>query len=126
MNMRNPLATARGLGSAKEGVHHWYAQRASALLLIVLVGWLIYAMVSLANADHAVASAFIGQPLNAAFLILLIVTMLYHAMLGLQVVIEDYVHHPVLEVVFYFLSRAGAFFGMALGIIHVLKLALGG
>jgi len=125
MNMRNPLATARGLGSAKEGVHHWYAQRASALLLIVLVGWLIYAMVSLANADHAVASAFIGQPLNAAFLILLIVTMLYHAMLGLQVVIEDYVHHPVLEVVFYFLSRAGAFFGMALGIIHVLKLALG-
>lgn len=125
MNMRNPLATARGLGSAKEGVHHWYAQRASALLLIVLVGWLIYAMVSLANANHAVASAFIGQPLNAAFLILLIVTMLYHAMLGLQVVIEDYVHHPVLEVVFYFLSRAGAFFGMALGIIHVLKLALG-
>ena len=125
MSMRNPLATARGLGSAKEGVHHWYAQRASALLLIVLVGWLIYAMVSLANADHAVASAFIGQPLNAAFLILLIVTMLYHAMLGVQVVIEDYVHHPVLEVVFYFLSRAGAFFGMALGIIHVLKLALG-
>lgn len=125
MNMRNPLATARGLGSAKEGVHHWYAQRASALLLIVLVGWLIYAMVSLANADHAAASAFIGQPLNAAFLILLIVTMLYHAMLGVQVVIEDYVHHPVLEVVFYFLSRAGAFFGMALGIIHVLKLALG-
>lgn len=125
MNMRNPLATARGLGSAKEGVHHWYAQRASALLLIVLVGWLIYAMVSLANANHAVASAFIGQPLNAAFLILLIVTMLYHAMLGLQVVIEDYVHHPVLEVVFHFLSRAGAFFGMALGIIHVLKLALG-
>ena len=125
MNMRNPLATGRGLGSAKEGVHPWYAQRASALLLIVLVGWLIYAMISLANADHAAASAFIGQPLNAAFLILLIVTMLYHAMLGLQVVIEDYVHHPVLEVVFYFLSRAGAFFGMALGIIHVLKLALG-
>jgi len=125
MSMRNPLATARGLGSAKEGVHHWYAQRASALLLIVLVGWLIYAMVSLANADHAVASAFIGQPLNAAFLILLIVTMLYHAMLGVQVVIEDYVHHPVLEVVLYFLSRAGALFGMALGIIHVLKLALG-
>ncbi len=45
---------------------------------------------------------FIAQPVNAAFLILLIVTMLYHAMLGLQVVIEDYVHHPVLEVVFYF------------------------
>ena len=125
MSMRNPLATARGLGSAKEGVHHWYAQRASALLLIVLVGWLIFAMICLAGADHATARSFIAQPVNAAFLILLIVTMLYHAMLGVQVVIEDYVHHPVLEVVFYFLSRAGAFFGMALGIIHVLKLALG-
>lgn len=125
MSMRNPLAAARGLGSAKEGVHHWYAQRASALLLIVLVGWLMYAMIRLSGADHAAASLFIAQPVNAAFLILLIVTLLYHAMLGLQVVIEDYVHHPVLEVVFYFLSRAGAFFGMALGIIHVLKLALG-
>jgi succinate dehydrogenase / fumarate reductase membrane anchor subunit len=125
MNMRNPLATARGLGSAKEGVHHWYAQRASALLLIVLVGWLIFAMIRLSGADHAAASAFIGQPVNAAFLILLIVTLLYHAMLGLQVVIEDYVHQPVLEVVLHFLTRAGALFGMAIGIIHVLKLALG-
>jgi len=125
MNLRNPLATARGLGSAKEGVHHWYAQRASALMLIVLVGWLVFAMIRLSGADHAAASAFIGQPVNAAFLILLIVTLLYHAMLGLQVVIEDYVHQPVLEVVLYFLTRAGAFFGMAIGIIHVLKLALG-
>ena len=125
MSMLNPLARARGHGSAKEGVHHWYAQRASALLLIVLMGWLIYAMIRLAGADHGAASSFIAQPINAAFLILLIVTLFYHAMLGLQVVIEDYVHNQVLEVVFYFISRAGALFGMALGIIHVLKLALG-
>lgn len=126
MSMINPIARARGLGSAKEGVHHWYAQRASALLMIVLVGWLIYAILSLSGADHAAASSFVSQPVNAAFGILLIVTVFYHAMLGLQVVIEDYVHHPVLEVAFYFLSRAGAFFGMALGIIYVLRLALGG
>ena len=125
MNMLNPLARARGHGSAKEGVHHWYAQRASALLLIVLMGWLIYAMIRLSGADHGTASSFIAQPTNAAFLVLLIVTLFYHAMLGLQVVIEDYVHNQVLEVVFYFISRAGALFGMALGIIHVLKLALG-
>jgi len=125
MSMRNPLQRARGHGSAKEGVHHWYAQRASALLLIVLVAWLIYAIICLAGADHPAASSFIAQPTNAAFLILLLVTLLYHAMLGMQVVIEDYVHHPVLEVVFYFVTRAGAFFGMALGTIHVLKLALG-
>jgi succinate dehydrogenase / fumarate reductase membrane anchor subunit len=125
MSMTNPLAKARGLGSAKEGVHHWYAQRASALLLLVLIGWLFYAMVKLAGADYAAARDFIAWPVNAALLIMLIVTMLYHAMLGLQVVIEDYVHHPVLEVVFFFLTRAGAYFGMALGIINVLKLALG-
>jgi len=125
MSMTNPLAKARGMGSAKEGVHHWYAQRASALLLIVLVSWLIYSMFRLSGADYEAARAFVSQPVNAAFASLLIVTLFYHAMLGLQVVIEDYVHHPVLEVVFYFLSRAGAFFGMALGIIYVLKLALG-
>lgn len=125
MSMINPIAKARGLGSAKEGVHHWYAQRASAVLLIVLVAWLFYAIFSLSGADHAAARSFISRPVNAAFACLLIVTVFYHAMLGLQVVIEDYVHHPVLEVVFYFLSRAGAFFGMALGIIHVLRLALG-
>ena len=125
MSMVSPLARARGLGSAKEGVHHWYAQRASALLLIVLIGWLIYAMITLAGADHDTASSFIARPTNAAFLVLLIVTLFYHAVLGLQVVIEDYVHNQVLEGILYFLTRAGAWFGMALGIIHVLKLALG-
>jgi succinate dehydrogenase / fumarate reductase membrane anchor subunit len=125
MSMVNPLAKARGLGSAKEGVHHWYAQRASALLLILLVGWLIYAGLALSGADYETARAFVAQPVNAAFLILLVVSLLYHAVLGLQVVIEDYVHSRVLEVVLYFLTRAGAFFGMAFGVIYILKLALG-
>ena len=125
MSLVNPLARARGLGSAKDGVHHWYAQRASALLLIFLVGWLVYAGLSLAGADHAAARAFVAHPFNAALLALLIVTVLYHAMLGLQVVIEDYVHSRAVEVILYFLVRAGAYLGMALGIIHVLKLALG-
>ena len=125
MSLVNPLAKARGHGSAKSGVHHWYAQRASAVLLIFLVAWLVYASISLAGSDHAGASAFVAQPVNAAALSLLLVTLLYHAMLGLQVVIEDYVHNPALEIVLYFVTRAGAYFGMALGVIHVLKLALG-
>ena len=125
MSMVNPLAKARGHGSAKSGVHHWYAQRASALLLILLVAWLIYASISLAGADFETAKAFVGNPINASFLIVLIVAMLYHAMLGLQVVIEDYVHAPAMEIALYFLTRAGAFIGIALGVIHVLKLAVG-
>jgi succinate dehydrogenase / fumarate reductase membrane anchor subunit len=125
MSMTNPLARARGHGSAKSGVHHWFAQRASAVLLIFLVAWLIYAAFALAGADHAEARAFLAQPANAAAAILLVVAVLYHAMLGLQVVIEDYVHQPATEIVLHFLVRAGAWFGMALGIIQLLKIALG-
>jgi succinate dehydrogenase / fumarate reductase membrane anchor subunit len=125
VSLTNPLARARGHGSAKEGVHHWYLQRASALLLIVLVGWLFYAMVSLAGSAYEEATAFIARPFNAACLILLTVALLYHAMLGLQVVIEDYVHHPAVEVALHFLTRALAIFGMAVGILQILRLALG-
>ena len=126
MSMRNPLARAKGHGSAKEGVHHWYAQRASAVLLVFLFGWLIYAAFALAGGGYAASAAFISNPVNAALLCVLLVALLYHAMLGLQVVIEDYVHSPAVEVVLYFVTRAGAYVMMALGIVHVLKLALGG
>ena len=124
--MTNPLARARGLGSAKQGVHHWLAQRASAVFLIFLVGWLIYAMIRLAGADYHTTRAFMAHPVHAATLALLLVAVLYHAILGLQVVIEDYVHHPAAEVVLHFLTRAGAYLGMAVGIIAVLRIALGG
>ncbi len=125
MNMTNPLAQARGHGSARSGVHHWFAQRASAVLLIFLVAWLIYAAFALAGADHAAARAFLARPVNTALAILLVVALLYHAMLGLQVVIEDYVHGPAAEVVLHFLVRAGAWFGMALGVVLLLKVAVG-
>jgi succinate dehydrogenase / fumarate reductase membrane anchor subunit len=125
MSMVNPLARARGLGSAKGGVHHWYAQRASAILLVFLVGWLVYSMFTLAGTGHAEAVEFISSPINAAFLIVLLVTLFYHAMLGLQVVIEDYVHQAAVEVILLLLTRAGAYIGMAIGIVYVLKLAIG-
>lgn len=123
--MRNPLARARGHGSAKDGVQHWLAQRASAVLLLFLVGWLLYAAVKLAGADYATVRAFLAQPFNAALMVLLLLSLLYHAVLGLQVVIEDYVHHPATALVLQYLARAGAWLGMALGVIHVLKITLG-
>ena len=82
MNMRNPIARARGHGSAKAGVHHWYAQRASAVLLIFLVAWLIYGVLSLAGGGYEASRTFIANPVNAALLGLLLVVVLYHAMLG--------------------------------------------
>ena len=125
MKTLDPIARAKGLGSAKEGVHHWYAQRASAVLLLFLLGWFIFSLFSLAGAGYATSRAFISNPVNASLLGLLLVVVLYHAMLGLQVVIEDYVHNPAVEIVMYFITRAGAYVMMALGIVHILQLALG-
>lgn len=125
MSMTNPLARARGHGSAKGGARHWLAQRATAVLLVLLAAWLLYAAIALAGADHATVRAFLAQPLNASLMILLLVSLFYHAMLGLQVVIEDYVHQALPAIVLQFLTRAGALLGMILGVIHVLKTALG-
>ena len=125
MSMLNPIAKARGHGSAKDGVHHWYAQRASALLMILLVGWLVYSLFGLAGGGYEESRAFMSHPINASLLGVLLVTALYHGMLGLQVVIEDYVHQPAVEIILYILTRAGAYIGMALAIVHILKLALG-
>ena len=123
--MTNPLARARGLGSAKSGVQHWMAQRVTAVFLLLLLGWLVYAIFMLAGADFLATRAFIARPLNAALLILLVIVSLYHAMLGLQVVIEDYVHHPATETTLHFITRAAAFLGMALGVVNILHIALG-
>ena len=125
MKTLDPIARAKGLGSAKEGVHHWYAQRASAVLLVFLAGWMIYSAVSLAGGGYEASVAFLSSPVNASLLGLTLVVLLYHAMLGLQVVIEDYVHNATAEIVLYFVTRAGAYVMMALGIVHILKLALG-
>ena len=97
MNMVDPLARARGHGSARGGTGHWFQQRASALILTPLLIWFTYAILTLASASYAEAVAFVSAPFNAGAFILLVISVLYHAMLGLQVVIEDYVHQPGLE-----------------------------
>jgi succinate dehydrogenase / fumarate reductase membrane anchor subunit len=90
-DLRTPLARARGLGSAKDGVGHWWAQRLTAIALIPLVVWFAVSLVMLSGADYAVARAWIGSPLVMVLLSLTIVVGLHHGQLGMQVVIEDYV-----------------------------------
>ena len=92
MSLRSPLGRVRGLGSAKEGVGHWWAQRLTALSLVPLTLWFCASVAGLAGADHASFRAWVGAPVNAGLLILLIVAVFYHAMLGVQVVAEDYIH----------------------------------
>jgi len=123
--MRNPLARARGMGSSRSGLPHWRSQRVSALFLLLLIPWLIWSLLQLAGTGYTEAVAFAASPVNATFLILLLVCLLYHAMLGLQVVIEDYIHHHGLALALLFAIRLAAAAGMIAGVIHVLKLVLG-
>ncbi|MCH8270709.1 MAG: succinate dehydrogenase, hydrophobic membrane anchor protein [Planctomycetes bacterium] len=84
MSMRSPLGRVRGLGSAREGVGHWWAQRMTALALVPLALWFVAALVALTGADHASARDWIGAPVPASLLVLLIVATFYHGALGLQ------------------------------------------
>ncbi len=98
MSLRNPLARARGLGSAKHGLHHWWVQRVSAVALVPLAVWFVASLIAVAGADHAAVTDWIAQPVTAVLLILALVATFYHAALGLQVVYEDYVSPHTLRI----------------------------
>ncbi len=89
---RTELARVRGLGAAKEGVHHWWMQRVSAIALVPLTLWFVIALVAHTGTDYAATRAWLGSPVIFGLMVLLIGATFYHAQLGLQVVIEDYVH----------------------------------
>lgn len=123
---RHPLAEAHNRGAGGDGVAHWWAQRFTAILLIPVTVWLIWAAATLVGADHATAAGFFAHPVNATLAIVLIVALFYHGQLGLQVIIEDYVHRRGLEVTLQILVKAGAVIGGLLGLVAILKLAVGG
>jgi succinate dehydrogenase / fumarate reductase, membrane anchor subunit len=124
--LRSPLGRAIGLGSAKEGVEHWWAQRVSAVALIPLGLWFAASLVALAGADRAAVLAWLHAPVQAILAILLLIAVFYHAALGLQVVIEDYVHAEWLKVPSLVAMRLVAFGLAVAGIFAVLRIAFGG
>ena len=91
-NMRSPLARAIGLGSAKEGVGPWWAERVSAVALVPLTLWFAASIIAHTGSDYATFIVWLKTPLTAILMILLLIALFYHTALGLQVVIEDYVH----------------------------------
>lgn len=91
MELRSSLGRARGLGSVNEGVHHWWAQRVTAIALVPLGIWFVFAAVGLIGADLAALQAWLGDFGNAILLVVFILVLFYHAAIGMQVVIEDYV-----------------------------------
>ncbi|WKZ11036.1 MAG: succinate dehydrogenase, hydrophobic membrane anchor protein [Gammaproteobacteria bacterium] len=91
MSLRTPLGRALGLGSAKAGFGHWWSQRVSAAALVPLGLWFVLSIAGLPSTDYWAVAAWVGEPLHAILLILLLVSLLYHSSLGVQVIIEDYV-----------------------------------
>lgn len=124
-DLRNPLKRARGIGSAQSGVGHWWTQRVTAAALVLLSLWFVFTVLSLLHADYATAKVTVAKPWNALLLILFMVTMLWHAVLGLQVVIEDYVHTRWKEVVLLVAIKFLAVLGALAGVLAVLRIALG-
>ena len=124
--MRSPLGRAIGLGSAKEGVEHWWALRITSIALVPLTLWFVIAIVQLAGADRAVFVDWVRRPIPAVLLILLIATTFYHGALGLQVVIEDYVHHEGMKLALILLEKFASVVLAAAALFAVLKIAVGG
>ena len=92
MSVQHPLARAKGLGSAKDGTGHWWAQRVSSIALALLTPWFVIFVVGLLGADADTARAAVARPLSATLLATFVLATFWHTQQGLQVVIEDYVH----------------------------------
>ncbi len=126
MNYRSPLRRARGLGSSKTGFHHWWMQRLTAIVLIPLTVWFVFASISLAGQDRAHVLAYLQLPHYTILLSLFLVIGLYHGMLGLTTIIEDYIVPRWMQLT----GRIGAAFAALLmgvtGVFALLRLVFGG
>lgn len=125
MSLRSPVGRVLGLGSAGEGVGHWWTQRVTSVALVLLGLWFLFALISLPDLNYPSVTAWMGSPVNAVLLSLLIGTMVYHSILGLQVVVEDYVSHHGAKVVTMLVLQFIHIVLAALGIFAVLRTAFG-
>jgi succinate dehydrogenase / fumarate reductase membrane anchor subunit len=125
MSLRSPVGRVLGLGSAGEGVGHWWTQRVTSVALVLLGLWFVFSLVRMPDVSYAVVTAWIASPVNAVLLVLLIGTMVYHSMLGVQVVVEDYVSHHGAKIVTILLLNFLHYVLAALGIFAVLRIAFG-
>ncbi len=125
MNLRSDLGKVKGLGSAKEGLGHWRLQRLTAIALVPLSLWFVFTLMGLIGAPHAAVIAWVGQLPVTVLLLALVVALFWHLQLGMQVVFEDYVHGPWLQVTLQLATRCFAALGALLAIVSILKISVG-
>jgi succinate dehydrogenase / fumarate reductase membrane anchor subunit len=124
--LRSELGRVRGLGSAKAGTSHWWAQRVTAIALVPLTLWFVLAVFHLEGVSRAVVAHWAAHPVNATLLLALVVATVHHMQLGLQVIIEDYVHTEPAHLVLILVNRGVAVLLGIAAVVSVLKLALTG
>ena len=124
-NLRTPLKRARNWGSAKSGTQHFIVQRVTAIALVPLTVWTIFLALALVHADYAQARAILHHPFAAIWLSAFVIATFWHAQLGMQVVIEDYVHTRWLEVVSQLAVRFFCFAGALTSVFAIVRVALG-
>lgn len=126
MSLRSPISRVTGLGTAKDGVGHWWSQRVTSVALLLLGMWFVTSLLRLPGFGYQLVTAWIAMPLNAVLLLLLIGTLIYHSQLGVQVVVEDYVHHHGLKIATMLLLTFAHVALAALAVFSVLRIAFGG
>lgn len=125
MSLVTPLNRVLGLGSAKDGTEHWWGQRLSAIALAVLGLWLVIAVAGLESFSYASVAGWVQQPLTSVLLALTVLTLCYHSQLGVQMVVEDYVHATGLKITMLIASTFVHILLAAVGVVAVLRLAFG-
>ena len=125
MSLRSDLSKVRGLGSAKNGFHHWWLQRLTAVAIIPLSIWFVSELIQNLHSTHQEVVDWISSPVVTVLMLGLICGIFYHAKLGIQVVVEDYVHSELLKLFLIIAVNLGLAFGALIGIVSILKISLG-
>jgi succinate dehydrogenase / fumarate reductase, membrane anchor subunit len=125
-SLRSPLGRVEGLGSAKNGVHHWWLQRLTSIALVPLTIWFTVSLLSLPSLDHVTVMAWVAQSWTALLLIVLVLVATWHSQLGVRVVVEDYIHTSGMRTLtLVILTFVHALIAVA-GVFAILKVAFGG
>ena len=125
MSLRSPLGRVLGLGSAKDGSHHWWMQRVSSVALVLLSVWFLISLLTRGALDYVSVIEWMNHPVNATLLVLLVITVAYHSALGVQVVLEDYVSNKGAKLVSLIANQFVHLTLGAIGVFAILRVAFG-